>query len=121
MTFEKLEQYLLARIDELTTIDVYNSKIPIDKDYPCVNFMLGSSSNPVRLRDDYILTLDFWANSENSITIVQQADLIKAGLNYYYQSESGGFYQSHLIFFARIPDEKPNVRRIQQRYLLKVR
>lgn len=121
MTFEKLEQYVGARIDELTTLEVYNSKIPIIDEYPCVCFLIGSSSNPVRLRDDIILTLDFWASSENSITIVQQADLIKAGLNYYYQSESGGFYQSHLIFFARIPDEKPNVRRIQQRYLLKVR
>ena len=121
MSFEKLEQYIGARLDELTTLDVYNSKLPIVDEYPCLCFLLGSSSNPVRLRDDYILTLDYWANSENSITIIQQAELIKAGFNYYYQSESEGFYQSHIIFAARIPDEKPNVRRFQQRYLLKVR
>lgn len=121
MTFEKLEQYFGARIDELTSLDVYNSKLPILEEYPCVCFMFGASSNPVRLRDDIIATLDFWATSENSITILQQADLVKAGLNYYFQSESEGFYQSHMIFYARIPDEKPNVRRIQQRYLLKVR
>lgn len=121
MTFEKLEQYFGARIDELTTLDVFNSKLPINEDYNFVSFMLGSSSNPVRKRDDIIATLDFWTNTENSISIVQQADLVKAGLDYYYQSESEGFYQSHIIFYARIPDEKPNVRRIQQRYLLKVR
>lgn len=121
MDFKSLEKYIANRIDDLTTLDVHNSKLPIDDDYPCVIFNLESSSNPVRLRDDYILTLDYWSNSEDSQTISAQAELVKAGLNYYWQSETEGFYQSHIIFNGRIPDIKPNTRRIQQRYLLKVR
>lgn len=121
MPFEYLEQYFGARIDELTTLDVYNSKLPINEDYDFVSFFIGSSDFPIRARGDYIATLDYWTDTESSINIIQQANLVKVGLNYYWQSESQGFYQSHIIFEGRIIDEKPNVRRFQQRYLLKVR
>lgn len=121
MTFEYLKQYANARIDELTSINVYSKKASEDAVFPYIVTMLTSSSNEIRLRDDWIMELDFWDNTNDSTIIIAQADLVKAGFNYYWQSETEGFYQSHIIFDSEIPTGVQNLSRVQQRYLLKVR
>lgn len=119
MTFNELEIAVGNRIDELVSIDVHNSKVPLEEDYPCCIFTFEGGGFPGNTRYDPIVTIDFWSNSEDSSTIAAQADLLKAGFDYFYYSDSNGFYKSNVIWMGRIPDEKPNTRRIQQRYLIK--
>jgi hypothetical protein len=121
VTFDKLKQYANARIDELISIDLYSKLAPEDATFPYVVTNLSSSSNEIRNRTDWIIDIDFWDNTNNSSIIIAQADLVKAGFNYYWQSETEGFYQSHIVFEGEIPTSIPNMSRIQQRYLLKVR
>lgn len=120
MTFSQLEIVVGDRIDELLTINVNNSKNSIEDDYPCINYTLESISFPGNKRFDPILTCDFWSNIEDSSTIAAQADLLRAGFDYFYYSDLNGFFKSYIIFMGRIPDIKPNTRRIQQRYVLHV-
>lgn len=121
MTFDKLKQYANSRIDELISINLYSKLAPETATFPYVVTNLSSSSNEIRNRTDWIIDVDFWDNTNNSSIIIAQSDLVKAGFNYYWQSETEGFYQSHIIFEGEIPTGTPNMSRIQQRYLLKVR
>lgn len=124
VTFDKLKQYANARIDELISIVVYSKLAPEDPaalTFPHCITNFSSSSNEVRNRSDWIMELDFWDNTNDSSAIIAAADLVKAGFDYYWQSESEGYYQSHIIFNAEIPTGVQNLSRIQQRYLLKVR
>lgn len=120
MEYNQLKKALGDWFTEILSIGI-SSKVPKKKVYPYLHYYLSSSDNPVRLRDDYILTCDFWDNSEDTTTIGEQAELIKTALNYGWYKDDNGFFQSHIIFNAEIPETTPNISRHQQRYLLKVR
>ncbi len=121
MTFKNLKKYVGARIDELTTINVYAKNAPEEAVFPYIVFKFPSSSYPYN-REDKIVEIDYWDNKQDSTTILDQSDLVKKGFNLYWQTEgSDGFYRSDIIFEGEIPDTDPNMSRIQQRYLLKVR
>lgn len=121
MEFKYLKKYVGNRIDGAVSIDVFSKLNYIEGPYPCAVFSFPSSSNEIRLRSDYILEIDFWDNTINSITISEQAELLKTEFNYGWESQAEGYYQSHIIFMGEIPTGKPELSRIQQRYLLKVR
>lgn len=121
MTFQKLKEYVGARLDALTTISIYSKEAPENAVFPYVVFSFPSSSITYNLRDDRICELNFWDDSYDSSGIQTAIEAIKAGFNLYWQTESSGFYRSDLIFEGEIPEVRPNITRYQQRYLLKVR
>lgn len=124
MTFSNLKKLVGDRINELTTLDIYGKQAPNNKDsvsYPYVVYLLGASSYPWINRSDWILTIDIWDNKQDSSTISAAADAIKAGFNLFWYSGTEGYYKSEITFMAEIPDVNPNISRIQQRYLIKVR
>jgi hypothetical protein len=121
MTFDNLQKYVIARIKELVTITVCQDEAGEFDNYPYVVVKFPSSDFKVRKRGDYILEVDFWNNSNDKSTIITQSDALKAGFDYYWQSESGGYYTSFIIFESGIPGGKENMSRIQQRYILKAR
>lgn len=121
MTFKNLKKYVGARIDELSTLNVYSKVAPEKAVFPYIVFRFVSSSYPWN-REDKIVEIDYWDNKQDSDVIMTQSDLVKKGFNLYWQSEgTDGFYRSDIIFEGEIPDTDPNISRIQQRYLLKVR
>lgn len=121
MTRNNLKKILGDWITELTNNIGVVTKTPKKFSYPYIQISLNSSSNEVRLRDDIIVDIDFWNNSDSSEFISNQAELVKIGLNYAYYSDDNGFFQSHIIFEGDIMQDTPNMSRLQQRYLLKVR
>lgn len=108
-------------ITELTSGIGVCSKVPKKKVYPYIHFKFSSSSEMVRGRDDIIMECDFWDDSEESETIADQAELVKDGLHHGWYSDTNGFFHMYLDFYADIPDTTPNMSRIQQRYIIKVR
>jgi len=125
MDFNYLKQYVGARLDELTTIGVHSKQapetIPGVSSFPYLIYLLSSSSWETRKRGDWICEIDFWDDQNDSSAIITAAEAIKAGFDYYWQSETQGYYQSHLEFYSEIPTGIPEMSRINQRYLLKVR
>ncbi|MFX1499416.1 MAG: hypothetical protein ACFFDH_00475 [Promethearchaeota archaeon] len=121
MDLDSLKEYIGDRIEELTSLTAYSKQANEGASYPYVIFILSSSSFPVRNRQDWICEIDFWDDTNDSSVIAAKAELLKAGFNYYWQSETEGFYQSHIIFEGEIPTGTPDISRINQRYLLKVR
>lgn len=120
MEYNQLKKVLGDWFAEILTIGI-SSKVPKKKTFPYLHYYLGSSSNTVRLRDDYILTCDFWDDTEDTTVIGAQSELVKAALNYGWYSDVNGYFQSHIIFNSEVPEPTPNMARHQQRYLLKVR
>lgn len=120
MTFDKLIDYVMARIDDLVSITVCGDEGAEPETYPYCVVKFPSSDNEKRKRTDWIVEIDFWNNSNAKSAIITAADALKAGFDYYWQSETEGFYTSHIIFYGGILTGKENLTRIQQRYLLKV-
>ncbi|MGD8306924.1 MAG: hypothetical protein PVF17_09735 [Ignavibacteria bacterium] len=121
MTFDNLQKYVIARIKELVTITVCQEEAGEFDDYPYLIVKFPSADFRIRKRGDYICEVDFWDNTNNKDTIIAQSDALKAGFDYYWQSETGGFYTSFIIFEGGILAGKENMCRIQQRYILKAR
>jgi len=122
VTFDQLKQYVGARLDELTSIGVYSKSPGEEKSFPYLVYKFSATSFLWQGREDKIVDIDFWDNKRDSSDILTASNLVKKGFNLYWQSEGvNGFYRSDIIFEGEIPDSDPNISRIQQRYLLKVR
>lgn len=123
MTLDDLGKYVGARFAELVSIGIYQDEHIEGNtdDFPYLVYKFPSSSNEVRNRTDWICEVDFWDNQNVKTNIRQSADLVRAGFDYYYQTEAEGFYHSYIIFYGVIPTDSPQLSRIQQRYILKVR
>lgn len=121
MTFSNLKKLFGDRVNALTTLSVNSKTANVNQTYPFLDFIFESTSFPYGNLEHKIVTVDYWDNKKDSSTITAQADLIKAGLNWYWYSGAEGFYRSEIIFEGEIIDENPNISRYQQRYLLKVR
>lgn len=123
MEFKYLKKYVGNRIEELTSLKAYSKKAPDNETitYPYIVYNFPGSQLPVRNRIDWICEIDFYNNTNDSTVIMEKAELLKSGFDYYYQSEDEGFYQSHIEFFGEIPQDIPDLSRINQRYYLKVR
>lgn len=119
MELLKLKEYIYTRLNQCD-IPVYSLRVPLNGSYPCVIYLFPSS-NMTGMREDRILELNFWNNSNDDTLILEASEYLKTALNYSWQSEVEGFYQCHLDFEGEIPDTESNITRIQQRYLLKVR
>ena len=121
MNFKQLKTHLYNRISSLTDLTVYNGSSPSLAIFPYVTFVITSSFEVVRGRSDKILELDYWTDSNNDSILLDEAEKVKQGLNYMWQSENDGFLSSYLEFEAEIPNQEKNISHINQRYVLKVR
>ena len=125
MEIDRLQYYIAQRLSSLTSINVYNSKVPDSATYPYVVFKFVASSNTVRHREDWILELDYWSNSNDDSAILQAAIYIKSGtdtiigLNNSTQNETEGFYYCVIDFEAELPTSESNISRYNQRFLIK--
>jgi len=126
MNIDKLKYYIGQRLITLTDINVYNSKVPDDATFPYVVFTFDACSYNTRHRKDWILTLDFWEDSNDETDILASAISIKdgtgliVGLNNSTQNEAEGFYQCTIDFEGELPSLEPDVSRYNQRYIIKV-
>jgi hypothetical protein len=101
-------------------ISIYN-KTPKKASYPYIFYSFSGSSYETRLRGDFFLEVEFWDNREDTERTEPQAENVKNSLDFGYYNDKNGFFHSYIDFYAEIPEQTPNVSRIQQRYLLKVR
>lgn len=130
MEISKLQYYISQRLLNLTDINVYNRKVPDNATYPYLVFKFESSSHNYSNRKDWILTIDYWNDSNDDTDILEAAENIKngrtvgdtdyIGLNFSTQNENEGFYKCEIDFEGEIPDIEPNISRFNQRYLIKL-
>lgn len=126
MEISRLKYYISQRLLNLTSINVYNGKVPDNASFPYLVFKFFSSSHTVRHRKDWILEIDFWNDSNDDTSILEAAENVKTGngevigLDSSTQNESEGFYYANIDFEGEILDTEPNISRFNQRYILKV-
>lgn len=130
LELDKLEEYVLERLKNLTDISVYNTDVPSNKTYPYVVMAFVPCSYNVRHRKDWQLELNFWDNKKNNSDLIQASIDIKngkvvddveiIGMNNSTQVENEGFYVSNIEFESPIPEPEPDICRYNQRYLIKV-
>lgn len=119
MTFKELKTIINTRLSNLVNIDVYDYK-PIQARFPYLVFKLTSSSYIKRTREDRILEIDYWNNSNDDTAVMAASDAVKQALNYGWQVEDEGFFRSFIEFEGEIPDPNPDITRINQRYEINI-
>lgn len=118
MTLQELKTLTYTKLKNAVNIPVY-SKNAIN--YPCIVYtLLGLDSN-VKNREEFILEIDFWNDSEDDSALLTAYEQIKSVFNYAWETGTTGFLQSYLIWSGEIPEIETHVSRLQQRYQLKVR
>lgn len=132
MEIDKLEYYISQRLSNLTDIPVYNKKPIIDDDltFPYLVFHISDCSYLFRHRKDWILEINYWDDSNDDTTIIEESIKVKngrtvgdteyIGLNLSMQDETEGFYQCHIEKEMSIIDPEPDISRYYQKYILKV-
>jgi len=130
MEIDRLKYYIAQRLQELTSIGIYDAKVPNTNDitFPYCVYKLYACNYAVRHRKDWILEIDFWNDSDDDTEILSESIAVKngdedsgvIGLNNSTQDEAEGFYKCEIEFEAEIPETEPGISRYNQRYLLKV-
>ncbi|MGD9276508.1 MAG: hypothetical protein PVJ67_05025 [Candidatus Pacearchaeota archaeon] len=130
MELIELKTYVKERLENLSNINVYDTKVPDEATFPYLVYKFNACNYLVRERKDWILELNFWNDSYDDSEILQAAEYVKngrtegeteyIGLNISTQNESEGFYYCHIDFESEIEDPEPNITRYNQRYILKV-
>lgn len=126
MEIDRLKYYIAQRLNDLSPINMYDSK-PLGN-MPYGVFKFYACNYTVRHRKDWILEIDFWDDDIDDSTVLSAAIAVKngdedediIGLNNSTQSESEGFYYCTIDFEGEIPDTEQNISRYNQRYILKV-
>ncbi|RPJ73105.1 MAG: hypothetical protein EHM20_00040 [Alphaproteobacteria bacterium] len=127
MTFAKFKEYIGAKIDAATTINVYGTKAAKDAVYPYCVYKLKNIDNPSLIKEIWACEIDYWdkvANNEDEIssdTILTAVEAVKAVFNGGWQVETTGFFKSYLDFADEIPDPVDGIYRFQQRYIIELR
>lgn len=127
MTFAKFKEYIGAKIDAATTINVYGTKPAKDAIYPYCVYKLKNIDNPSLIKEVWACEIDYWdkaANNEdeiNSTAILAAVEAVKAVFNGGWQVETDGFFRANIDFADEIPDPQDGIYRFQQRYLIELR
>jgi predicted metal-binding protein len=126
MELSDLKTYVKQRLEDLSNINVYDTKAPDNATFPYLVYKFSACNYLVRERKDWILELDFWNDSNNDSEILQAAEYVKngresySGMNISTQNESEGFYYCHIDFEGEIEDPEHDITRYNQIYILKV-
>lgn len=131
MTLSQLKALIKTRLTSLSGITVYDGKAAENATFPYLCYTFTSTSFQYRNRDDRILEIDYWNNSNDDTAILAAAEKVKngttilevavPGLDCSYQDETSGFYKCNIEFEGEIPTQERNLSRFSQRYLLEVR
>lgn len=131
MTLSELKVLIKARLTRLSGITVYDGKAAENATFPYLCYTFTSTSFQYRNRDDRILEIDYWNNSNDDSGILAAAEKVKngttvlgveiPGLNFSYQDETSGFYHAYIDFEGEIPTQERNLSRYNQRFILKSR
>lgn len=124
MELLKLKKYVYDRLDSLTSITVYDGKIPSNNDdivFPYLVYKIPNGTPDDNNKILYMCEIDYWNNTNDDSTILTASKDVKAGFDHYWENQSDGFYTSNLDFEGEIEDTNKNISRISQRYILKVR
>jgi hypothetical protein len=119
----KLKKYVYDRLKALTSITVYDGKIPQNADdivFPYLVYKIPSGT-PDENKILYICEIDYWNNTNDDSGILNAGNSVKAGFDNYWENQTDGFYTSNLDFEGEIEDTNNNISRFNQRYILKVR
>lgn len=116
MNFGELKKAVYARVDALLTQNVYSKQAPENASFPYAVIKFPSSSTDVLWKQDWIIEIDFWDNSNDSTTVLSMSNTVKEGLNAYWASETNINYRTYLDFEGEFPTEIPEMSRINQRY-----
>lgn len=116
MDLDKLKTNVFNRIDALLTQNVYTKQAPENASYPYAIITYPSSSNPLLWKQDWMIEIDYYDNSNDSSTVVSMSNTVKSGMQGYYFSDSNISFRTYLDFEGEFPTEKPELSRINQRY-----
>ena len=124
MPFGKLKEYIGAKIDTATTIDVYGTEAVFADDeeveYLVYKFPSGNNNDSLVI-EKWILEIDYWKKSfesNDSTTILAAAEAVKTALNGRWQVEIEGFYKCYIDFASEIPTGEDGVYHFHQRYVI---
>jgi hypothetical protein len=120
MTLKELKTIINTRLNDIVSIGVHDGKASNDASFPYLIFKFPSASYTVRTREDRIMEIDYWDNTNDDSDILDASDAVKQALNYGWQSETQGFLRAFIEFEGEIPDPDTDISRIQQRFEIKV-
>lgn len=117
MPLKKLKTYIKSDILEAvnSTMSVYPDEAGNTSTFPYIVYKFPNENDETLYKEKWILEIDFW-DQNTSNNILDASDLVKNALNGLYQTESEGFFRCYKVFEGTIPDDTPNIKRIQQRY-----
>lgn len=131
MTLSELKLYVKARLVALSGITVYDGEADSEETFPYLCFHFPSTSFQYRNKDDRIMEIDYYNDSNDDTEILAAAEKVKNGttvgvetvygLDKSFQDESEGFYRCNIEFEGEIPTQEKNTCRFNQRYLFEVR
>lgn len=122
-----LKKMIKERLEDLTSLNVYDTNVTVDKEFPYVtyNFQNAPNNSISAFRTDRILELDFWDETNDDKALLDAAEAIKNGneeydgFNWSRQNEIEGFYRCYIENdIHEIPEPDNNITHLRQTYLL---
>jgi hypothetical protein len=120
MTLKELKAIMYTRLSNIASIGIHDGKASKDASFPYLVFKFPSASYTIRTREDRILEIDYWDNTNDDIDILAASDDVKQALSYGWQDETQGFFRSFIEFEGEIPDPDSDISRIQQRFEIRI-
>jgi hypothetical protein len=117
MDFKELKKAVRNRIDSLLTQNVYTKQAPEKAIFPYAVIKFPSSSKDVLWKQDWIIEIDFWDNTNDSSIVMEMSNNVKEGFDAYWADEKNINYRTYLEFEGEFPTEIPEMSRINQRYM----
>jgi hypothetical protein len=117
MDFSELKKAVYNRINTLLTQNVYVKQAPENASYPYAVIKFPSSSKGVLWKQDWIIEIDFWDDTNDSTTVMTMSNAVKEGFDAYWADETNINYRTYLDFEGEFPTDIPGMSRINQRYL----
>jgi len=132
MTLSELKLLVKARLVALSGITVYDGEADSEETFPYLCFHFPSASFQYRNKDDRIMEIDYYNDSNDDTEILAAAEKVRNGttddegetvygLDKSFQDESEGFYKCNIEFEGEIKTQEKNTCRFNQRYLFEVR
>jgi hypothetical protein len=132
MTLSELKIYVKDRLEALSGITVYDGEADDEETFPYLCFSFPSTSFQYRNKDDRIMEIEYYNNTNDDTEILAAAEKVRNGtvdsegdpvygLDKSFQDESEGFYRCNIEFEGEIPTQEKNTYKFSQRYLLEVR
>lgn len=116
MELDELKKAVYNRINALLTQSVYTKQAPEGAVYPYAVITFPSSSSPLLWKQDWIIEIDYWDDTNDSSTVTAMSHTVKTGFQGYWYSSTDVAFRTYLDFEGEFPTDLPELSRINQRY-----